>query len=230
MLRDGESSEGIVRALCDHFQVPYIDPLHNVRDDCQYVMAVYARMAPHTPLVREKVGGVVGRETGGVVGGVVAVANYIIPSIVGAFKLQRWQVQEQTDISDSNDISISLSQKLAQDPIINAMMLSMSTREDHVAVEDYINARLKVLTSGDLQISTCIPDDVITEQQVARESIIAFQAAYHAKYLEFLGGGGGKHIEFQPQIGIHWLQAIFGSVQKELIEYKLLDNLYSPKN
>ena len=96
-LLNSYKAEEIAKVICDYFKVPVISKCDDMRDDMQYIMAVYGRASAanantkvHAPIYDDLT---------------MISGEYTIPNEIDSFRLKRWQRKETDDVLDrlSND-------------------------------------------------------------------------------------------------------------------------------
>jgi len=217
LTEDNINSEQIVKALCLYYKSPFINKSVGMRDDLQYVMAVYARLHLQREQKQELVHTSLTKKT-----------KYSIPSTIASFKLKRWY-REETEQEDN------IRDRLINDPHLVALGLSLtsvSSKEILLFSMNYIKAQLN---ADEVKLFTGLPNEETMLELAAADwytDILAEQKAKQQLWLEQIGeeySPDVKLIEMLPSLATVWLQDVFpilGMNMLALVKYKMLDNNY----
>ena len=216
-------SEELVKALCVYYKSSFINKYAGMRDDLQYVMAVYARLhfrtVNNTQTYKEKQ---------------VAVHNstqktkYSIPTTIAAFKLKRWH-REETEQNNTRE-------RLINDPFLVALSLSLTSmsmsKEIFFFSMNYIKSQLNV---EEAELFTGMPSEEAMLELTATDwynDILSEQKAKQQLWLEQIVeeySPDVRLVEMLPSLASVWLEDVFPNLERKmsaLVKYKMLDNNY----
>jgi hypothetical protein len=226
------TGEEIVKALCSYYKMPFRAKMYLMRDDLQYVLAVYANLQqareqlsiPSIPSIKS------------------VPADYCIPPSTAAFKLARW-------LQISPNEKEKEKETLTQDPILIAFALALpeqvttpaNLKAHFAATVTYIKTRL---TAEEMQLFTGMPDEadmyrateyyneIWAEQQLKLQRYITTLSAGTCAAGTGTGTGTGIRLpELMPMFGTSWLRNVFPAIALDkrlhkLVQYRMLDILY----
>ena len=233
------TGEEIVKALCSYYKMPFRAKMYLMRDDLQYVLAVYANLQqareelsipsmPSMPVVPSMPS--------------IVSADYCIPPSTAAFKLTRWLHISPKENENEKET-------LTQDPILIAFALALpeqlttpaNLKAHFAATVTYIKTRL---TAEEMQLFTGMPDeaDMYRATEYYNE-IWAEQQLKLQRYITTLSAGTGacaagtdtdtsiRLPELMPMFGTSWLRNVFPAIALDkrlhkLVQYRMLDILY----
>ena len=217
------NSEQIVKALCLYYKSPFINKSAGMRDDLQYVMAVYARLSPNVNISPK----IINQTTN---------QSYSIPTTIASFKLKRWHREE----TEKNN----LRERLINDPLLIALGLSLATVSTATATVSTANAKNAIsdifratsnyiktqLNTEELKLFTGLSSEEDMQKLAdCYTEILAEQKTKQQGWLEQIVeeySPDVKRVEMLPVLASGWLRDVFPSLEGKmsaLVKYKMLD-------
>ena len=227
-------SEELVKALCLYYKSPFINKLAGMRDDLQYVMAVYARLSRNVNISPK----IINQTTK---------QSYSIPSTIASFKLKRWYREETEQ---------NINERLMNDPLLVALGLSLtsvssasvsstSVSSTSVSSTSVSSTSADIFRATSIYIKTQLNDeelklftglsseeDMKLYQDEWYTDILAEQKAKQQLWLKELAeeySPDVRLVEMLPALGSVWLQDVFPGLEGKisaLVKYKMLDIYY----
>ena len=218
--------EELVQALCSYYKTAYIEKedLVGIKDDLQYVLAVYAKFyyLRKGYKAKESVATIVKGSVAPAQGSVAPAPIYSIPLSIGAFKLQRWQLMQDKEEREE--------QLFQDDPLCIAFGLALSDTnsitEIIFAATNYIKAQLNEddldnFVDSPVAINDISSAIVIEQEEKQQLWLEEFNRKYSSKIV----------LKIMPTFASTWLKDVFQDIiiEKEMLarfNYKMFEKIY----